>query len=51
MEQVQEERYAFHVDWYDKQADLVRNYLLTFFPKNQEIEMVSQRKDPLHILF
>ena len=40
MEQVTEDRFVFHVDWYDKQADLVRAYLLTFYPKNSDIEMV-----------
>ena len=41
MDQVQEERYVFQSEWYDKQADLVRNYLLTFYPKDGTIDMVS----------
>lgn len=45
MEQVTEDRFAFHVNWFDKQADLVRNYLLTFYPKNNDIEMVRQDFD------
>ena len=41
MEQVQEERFVFAVEWFDKQADLIRNYLLTFYPKDNTIDMVS----------
>ena len=41
MEQVQEERYVFQVEWFDKQADLIRNYLLTFYPGDNSIDMVS----------
>ena len=44
MEQVQEERYVFSVDWYDKQADLVRSYLLTFYPSDNSIDMVSTQQ-------
>ena len=42
MEQVKEERYVFAVEWFDKQADLIRNYLLTFYPGDNSIDMVSQ---------
>ena len=41
MEQVKEERYVFAVEWFDKQADLIRNYLLTFYPGDNSIDMVS----------
>ena len=41
MDQVQEERYVFQVEWFDKQADLIRNYLLTFYPGDNSIDMVS----------
>lgn len=41
MEQVQEERYVFSVEWFDKQADLIRSYLLTFYPGDNSIDMVS----------
>ena len=43
MEQVQEERYVFQTEWFDKQADLIRNYLLTFYPRDNSIEMVRHR--------
>lgn len=39
MEQVQEERYVFSVEWFDKQADLIRSYLLTFYPGDNSIDM------------
>lgn len=29
----------FECDWFDEQADLIRKYLLTYFPRNQTIEM------------
>ena len=41
MEGVKEDRYTFSVDWHDRQADLVRNYLLTFYPGDNSIDMVS----------
>ena len=47
MEQVQEERYVFAVEWFDKQADLIRNYLLTFYPRDNSIDMVSILKSIL----
>ena len=43
MEQVTEERYVFHTDWFDKQAELIRSYLLTFYPGDNSIDMVSLR--------
>ena len=41
MEQVQEERFVFQTEWFDKQADLIRGYLLTFYPGDNSIDMVS----------
>lgn len=41
MSVVKEERYVFKVDWFDKQASLIRNYLLTFYPSDASVEMVS----------
>jgi hypothetical protein len=41
MSTVKEERYAFHVDWFDKQAALIRSYLFTFYPKDSSVQMVS----------
>jgi len=46
MEQVKEERYVFQVEWFDKQADLIRNYLLTFYPSDNSIDMVSSKIYP-----
>ena len=42
MSVVKEERYVFKVDWFDKQAALIRNYLLTFYPSDASVEMVSE---------
>ena len=38
---VKEERFVFKVDWFDKQAELIRNYLLTYYTKDGTSEMVS----------
>ena len=40
MSVVKEERYVFKTEWYDKQASLIREYLLTFYPKDSTAEMV-----------
>ena len=46
MSVVKEERYVFKVDWFDKQAQLIRNYLLTFYPSDASVEMVSSKAGP-----
>ena len=38
---MQEDRYVFETEWFDAQADLIRKYLLTFYPTDGTIEMVS----------
>ena len=38
---VKEERFVFETEWYDNQADLIRKYLVTFYPKDSTAEMVS----------
>ncbi len=43
VESVSEERFVFEAEWFDQQADLIRKYLLTFYPKDCTIEMVSER--------
>jgi len=40
---VKEERFVFKADWYDKQADLIRNYLLTFYTKDGTAEMYDMK--------
>jgi len=32
---------VFETEWFDQQAGLVRKYLLTYYPKDQTIDMVS----------
>jgi nucleoside-diphosphate kinase len=34
-----EDRYAFNCQWFDAQADLIRTYCLTFYPRDNSIEM------------
>jgi nucleoside-diphosphate kinase len=34
-----EEKYCFAVEWFDVQADLVRRYSLTFYPRDNSIDM------------
>ncbi len=38
-----EDRFVFLVEWYDAAASLVRNYHLTYYPKDKTIEMVIPR--------
>jgi len=38
-----EDRYVFYVEWFDAQADLIRRYMLTFFPRDKTIEMYDQK--------
>ena len=42
MEQVQEDRFVFKTEWFDKQADLIREYNLTYYPRDGSIDMVSE---------
>ena len=42
MEQVKEDRFIFKTEWFDKQADLIREYNLTFYPRDNSIDMVSR---------
>jgi len=38
-----EERYVFHCEWLDSQADLIRRYLLTYYPRDSTIEMYDPK--------
>jgi len=38
-----EDRYVFFVEWFDAQADLIRRYMLTFFPRDTTLEMYDQK--------
>eukprot|EP00746_Dinoflagellata_sp_MGD_P089249 gnl/MRDRNA2_/MRDRNA2_35242_c0_seq1.p1 gnl/MRDRNA2_/MRDRNA2_35242_c0~~gnl/MRDRNA2_/MRDRNA2_35242_c0_seq1.p1 ORF type:complete len:368 (+),score=77.96 gnl/MRDRNA2_/MRDRNA2_35242_c0_seq1:90-1193(+) len=38
-----EDRYVFFVEWFDAQADLIRRYMFTFFPRDNTIEMYDQK--------
>ena len=39
MASVSEERFVFETEWHDQQADLIRKYLFTFYPKDGTIDM------------
>ena len=39
---VKEERFVFESEWFDAQAELIRKYLLTYYPKDRTCEMVSK---------
>jgi len=39
MASVKEDRFVFETEWFDAQADLVRKYLLTYYPKDSTIDM------------
>jgi nucleoside-diphosphate kinase len=38
-----EDRYVLFVEWFDAQADLIRRYMLTYFPRDSTIEMYDQK--------
>jgi len=38
-----EARYAFQVQWLDNQADMIRRYVLTFYPRDNSIEMYDPK--------
>jgi hypothetical protein len=38
---VGEERYKFECEWYDQQAQINRYYMLTYYPVDKTIDMVS----------
>lgn len=47
MSVVKEERYVFKVEWFDKQAEIIRSYLLTYFPKDTSAEMYDLKNKRL----
>jgi len=38
-----EDRFVFETEWYDQQASLIRKYLLTYYPRDNTIDMVSKQ--------
>jgi len=38
-----EDRFVFYVEWFDAQADLIRRYMLTYFPRDDTIEMYDTK--------
>jgi len=38
-----EDRYVFHVEWFDGQADVLRRYMLTYYPRDNSIEMYDPK--------
>eukprot|EP00927_Polykrikos_kofoidii_P063189 TRINITY_DN58009_c0_g1_i1.p1 TRINITY_DN58009_c0_g1~~TRINITY_DN58009_c0_g1_i1.p1 ORF type:complete len:378 (+),score=75.22 TRINITY_DN58009_c0_g1_i1:161-1294(+) len=38
-----EDRYVFHVEWFDAQADVIRRYMFTFYPRDNSIEMFDPK--------
>jgi nucleoside-diphosphate kinase len=38
-----EDRYVFHVEWFDQQADVIRRYMLTYYPRDNSVEMYDTK--------
>jgi nucleoside-diphosphate kinase len=38
-----EDRYAFHVEWFDQQADVIRRYMMTYFPRDNSVSMYDTK--------
>jgi len=40
-----EEKFVFHVEWFDQQADVIRRYLMSFFPRDSSISMFDTKNN------
>lgn len=40
-----DERFVFHVEWFDQQADVIRRYMMTFFPNDNSISMFDVKNN------
>jgi nucleoside-diphosphate kinase len=40
-----EERLVFHVEWFDQQADVLRRYLLTYYPRDNSVSMFDPKNN------
>jgi nucleoside-diphosphate kinase len=40
---IKDERYVFETEWYDPQADIIRQYRLFYFPIDNAIEMYDKK--------
>jgi nucleoside-diphosphate kinase len=38
-----EDRYVFHVQWFDTQADVIRGYMLTYYPRDNSLSMYDTK--------
>lgn len=38
-----EDRYVFYVEWFDQQADVIRRYMLTYYPRDNSVEMYDPK--------
>jgi len=38
-----EDRYSFQVEWFDQQADVIRRYMLTYYPRDNSVDMYDQK--------
>lgn len=40
-----EDKFVFHVEWFDQQADVIRRYLMSFFPSDSSISMFDVKNN------
>lgn len=40
-----EDRYVFHVEWFDTQADVIRRYMMTYFPRDNSVSMYDPKNN------
>ena len=45
-----EERYVFNCEWHDTQASLIRTYQMTFYPKDNTVEMYDKKNRRLFLV-
>jgi len=38
-----EDKWVFHVEWFDQHADVIRRYMMTFFPRDSSVSMYDPK--------
>lgn len=44
-----EDKYVFHAEWFDTQADVLRRYMLTYYPRDSTIDMYDLKNRRLFL--
>ena len=44
-----EQKYTFETDWYDQQADIIRQYRVIYFPVTGSVEMYDVKNNRIFL--